>query len=203
MVVIHPEIISKAIIGGAVGSIPIPTKDLEYPLGIKDFEELFKKEFNEKAYKDIEFAMFVGEKEAREPAANFDMNGTKTITDQRKNSVFPPMHDMSYNLKSVPLEIGRRQRNMLGIDLQTRAYVSTKWYIEHGYKLKYKIYKGIGHSEIFSNKYSLRILKDILEFIEKGFEGNCFEKDEISADKIDMTYQRKREENMERDEQFK
>ena len=53
MVVIHPEIISKAIIGGAVGSIPIPTKDLEYPLGIKDFEELFKKEFNEKEYKDI------------------------------------------------------------------------------------------------------------------------------------------------------
>ena len=43
---IHPELIDTACIGGSSGSIPIPNTDLDYPLGIKNYEELFGKNFN-------------------------------------------------------------------------------------------------------------------------------------------------------------
>ena len=47
---IHPELIDTACIGGASGSIPIPNKDLDYPLGIKNYEELFGKKFDIEEY---------------------------------------------------------------------------------------------------------------------------------------------------------
>lgn len=43
---LHPELIETACIGGASGSIPIPTEKLGYPLGIKDYETLFGKIFD-------------------------------------------------------------------------------------------------------------------------------------------------------------
>lgn len=65
---IHPEIVDKCCVGGSTGSIPIPESNIGYPVGIADFKELFGKEFNEEAYKSIDFAYYVGEHEASNPA---------------------------------------------------------------------------------------------------------------------------------------
>ena len=35
---LHPNIVETACIGGASGSIPIPTKKIAYPIGIADYE---------------------------------------------------------------------------------------------------------------------------------------------------------------------
>lgn len=58
---IHPEIVGRTLIGGAAGSIPLPTDEFDYPLGIKDFRELFGTNFNEGEYRKIQFAYYVGE----------------------------------------------------------------------------------------------------------------------------------------------
>lgn len=197
---IHPEIVSKAIIGAAVGSIPIPTEDLEYPLGIKDFAELFGKEFDTETYKSIDFAYYVGELEAREPATNFDINGNNLEKDEQGNltnssQIVPPMHDMSYLPKSIPLEIAKKQRLLYGTDLQTRFKNCIRWYQENGYKIKDKIYKGADHKELFKNDYPFKtnFLRDLYAFYRSGNIGTAFYKDDSSADRLDMSYQKKRE----------
>ena len=42
----YPEIINRALIGGAAGTIPVPTRKIKYPIGIQDYENLFGKEFD-------------------------------------------------------------------------------------------------------------------------------------------------------------
>lgn len=197
---IHPEIVSKVIIGAAVGSIPIPTEDLEYPLGIKDFAELFGKGFDTKTYKDIDFAYYVGELEAKEPATNFDIKGNRLEKDEQgkltnSSQIVPPMHDMSYLPKSIPLKIAEKQRVLYGTDLQTRFKKCIQWYQENGYKIKAKIYKGANHKELFKNDYPFKtnFLRDLYVFYRSGNISTAFYKDDSSADRIDMSYQNKRE----------
>ena len=45
--------------------------------GIRDFKELFGKDFNLEEYKKIQFAYFVGELEAKDPADERDKEGKK------------------------------------------------------------------------------------------------------------------------------
>ena len=98
---IHPEIVDSALIGGAAGSIPLPTDEFDYPLGIKDFTELFDSPFVENEYKKINFAYFVSEFEANTPAYGHDIEGNTIQRDEHgcvanKSQIIPPMHDMSY-----------------------------------------------------------------------------------------------------------
>lgn len=76
----YPEIINRALIGGAAGTIPVPTRKIKYPIGIQDYENLFGIEFDSEAYKQIQFAYYVGEFEARK-AGNFDINGDRITSD--------------------------------------------------------------------------------------------------------------------------
>ena len=108
---IHPELVEKVCIGGASGSIPIPTTDLDYPLGIKNYEELFGKEFNIREYKKILFNYYVGSLECE----------TKSLDRIDENGNLAPMHDMSYFERSVPSDIGEAQRKKLGQALFERA----------------------------------------------------------------------------------
>ncbi len=113
---IHPEIVGRVLIGGASGSIPLPTTDFEYPLGIKDFRQLFGTDFNEDEYRKIQFAYYVGEFEARK-AGNFDINGDRITSDMQ---IPAPMHDMSFRSVSTPKEVGIEQRKLLGQTLNER-----------------------------------------------------------------------------------
>lgn len=180
---LHPEIISKTIIGGAIGSIPMPTEDLEYPLGIKDFEKLFGKKFDIEEYKKIDFAYIVGEEEPKETAIREDEN---------KNKIIVPMHDMSYMQRSVPTEIGKKYRDMYGEDLQNRFLNCISWYKNNGFNIISKIYKGASHSLFDKNYIYLKhLIRDMFAFYKSGIKGTGFKKDIASADTLDMDFQKK------------
>lgn len=108
---IHPELIDTACIGGASGSIPIPNLHLDYPLGIKNYEELFGKKFDIEEYKKITFNYYVGSLECE----------TKSSDRTDENGNLAPMHDMSYFDRSVPTDVGKSYRKSLGQDMFERA----------------------------------------------------------------------------------
>lgn len=144
---LHPEIIDTLCIGGASGSIPFPTYTnletgleygLDYPLGTKNYENLFGTAFNEEAYKNIKFRYFVGELE--------DQRSTK----ERKNDFgFPaPMHDMSYFDASIPTLTGKKQREMFGENLFDRAKKQVEVLAIEGYDITHEIIPGRGHNNV-------------------------------------------------------
>ena len=147
---IHPEIIETACIGGAIGSIPVPSRSIGYPIGIEDFEKLFGKKFNMDAYSKIKFRYYVGELETAMKADNrVDDDGMPA-----------PMHDMSYFDKSVPTEIGRRQREVLGKDIFARANKTIEILKKQGIDIDLTIIPGRSHNDksgIGVNEYIIRI----------------------------------------------
>lgn len=176
---IHPEIVDKAIIGGAAGSIPIPTTDIEYPIGIKDFYQLFNKDFNEKAYKLIDFAYYVGEFETYDCTYRSNENGRQILV---------PTHDMSFMEKSVPLNIGIKQRDLLGYNLQDRFQNSINWYKDNNYKIQSKIYRMAKHQSFNKNYIYLKnFLQDILNFYKSGCNGDGFKKDISGVESLSIT----------------
>lgn len=200
---IHPEIVGRALIGGASGSIPLPTTDFEYPLGIKDFRQLFGVEFNENDYRKIQFAYYVGELEARTPAWERDMEGKPIERDQNgqiinPNQIIPPMHDMSYYPRSIDIQRGKYQRQMLGEDLSQRHKNCIEYYEKNGYKITSKIYREAEHRGIFSrsNPSFETLVRDIILFYRKG-EG--FAKDITGVEEISMKSQRQRKQKFDKD----
>ena len=194
---LHPEVVDRALIGGAAGTIPIPNETLEYPFGTKDFKELFGKEFNLEAYKKIEFAYYVAELEANKEAWEFDIDGKVVKRDGKGNPVdksqaIAPMHDMSYLVRSTGVKQGREQRELWGKELAERYENCIKYYMDNGYNISSKIYRGSTHSGIYnsSNPSRLGVLKDIIGFYKHY---KPLEKDEYSADAISMDKQRERE----------
>ena len=195
---IHPEVVDKCCVGGSAGSIPIPEDNIGYPVGIADFKELFGKEFNEEAYKNIEFAYYVGEHEASNPG-NWDIEGNAIEKDEHgnkldKTQIEAPMHDMSYHGHSTPKDIGEKQREVYGRSLNDRFKNSIQYYKEHGYKIVDMIYKGTGHRSMFNsraNRFAGKVIKDIIDF----YRGNpAFEFDSLSsATELDMSEQHSRE----------
>ena len=195
---IHPEVVDKCCIGGATGSIPVPEDNIGYPIGIADFEELFGCEFNRQAYQDIDFAYYVGEYEAYNPG-NWDINGNAIERDNNgikldESQLEAPMHDMSYRGHSISKEVGRKQRELYGRDLNERFKNSIQYYQDNGYKIVEKIFKGIGHRGIFNARkyqYASEVVTDIKNF----YNGNpAFEHDiESTASNLDMSKQHRRE----------
>ena len=134
---IHPEMIEAACIGGAIGSIPVPSRGIGYPIGIEDFEKLFGKKFNIDSYSKIKFKYYVGELETAMKADNrVDDDGMPA-----------PMHDMSYFDKSVPTEIGKEQRNVLGKDMFARANKTIEILKKQGIDIELTIIPGRSHND--------------------------------------------------------
>lgn len=185
---IHPEIVDKCCVGGSTGSIPIPESNIGYPVGIADFKELFGKEFNEEAYKSIDFAYYVGEHEASNPA-EWDIE--ENPIEKGKSQLRAPMHDMSYHGHSTPKDIGEKQRETYGRSLNDRFKNSVQYYRDNGYKIVDLIYKGVGHNNIFGSRIAGKVIKDIMDF----YRGNpAFEFDSFSSvTELDMSEQLQRE----------
>ncbi len=133
---LHPEMIDTVCIGGASGSIPVPSDDLDYPLGVKDYEELMGKKFDFEQYKDIKFRYYVGEYETfKKSNCRYDDNGE-----------FAPMHDMSYFNRSVPVDVGKKQRELFGKDMFERANRTVQVLKSLGLNIEHHIIKGRGHN---------------------------------------------------------
>ncbi|MBR3720781.1 MAG: hypothetical protein IKN09_03475 [Clostridia bacterium] len=131
---LHPELIDTLCVGGASGSIPIPSSQLDYPLGTKNFRQLFGQDFNEEAYRKITFNYYVGELE------------TLTESTDRNGKIYP-MHDMSYMERSVPPKQGAKYRQMYGQDMFARADNIVKILRKDGYKISHQVLLNIAHNE--------------------------------------------------------
>lgn len=135
---LHPDIVETACIGGASGSIPIPTEKLAYPLGIADYISLTGKRFDLESYSKIKFRYYVGELETQNKSdSRFDDFGQPA-----------PMHDMSYFDRSVPPEVGKCQRSILGTEMFSRAKKSIQILQSLGIDAQHKIILRRGHNNI-------------------------------------------------------
>lgn len=134
---IHPELIDTACIGGASGSIPIPNKDLDYPLGIKNYEELFGQKFDIEEYKKIIFDYYVGSLECE----------TKSSDRTDENGNLAPIHDMSYFDRSVPTAVGETHRKNLGQDMFERAKNTIEILRNIGLNISHTIIPNTAHND--------------------------------------------------------
>lgn len=68
---LHPEMLDTLIIGGNGDIKPTPFgangAQLEYPFGIKDYNQLLGRDFLESDYKGINFQFYIGEREDTKP----------------------------------------------------------------------------------------------------------------------------------------
>lgn len=167
---IHPELIGTACIGGASGSIPIPNIDLDYPLGVRNYEELFGKKFNIEDYKKMNFDYYVGSLECEiKSSTRFDENGN-----------LAPMHDMSYFDRSVPTDVGKAQREALGQNMFERAEKTISILRSMGVNISHKILPNITHNnkeavELMKNNPSYKDVKGI-NVVQSQIIGSSFAK---------------------------
>lgn len=153
---LHPNIIDTLCIGGASGSIPFPTLELGYPLGISDYKQLTGNEFDLKSYSEIKHRYYVGSLECnRKSDTRFDEGGN-----------YAPMHDMSYFERSVPKEIGIKQRMIFGKDLFLKSSKQIELMKNIGIDISQTIFEGRTHNNI--NGMGVNELGD-------SFIKNCYE----------------------------
>ena len=158
LALIYPEIIDTACIGGASGSIPIIDSRIDYPIGIGNYEKIFQKAFNKEEYKKINFEYYVGSLE--------------TYIKTNRNGNIEPMHDMSYFNRSIPTEIGRQQRLILGTDLFDRAKKAVEILKEQGVKINHNVLYNCIHNDkeatIYNNEHTgISIITGIREEQDK------------------------------------
>lgn len=133
---LHPELIETACIGGASGSIPLSSNKIGYPIGIEDYETLFGKTFDMNAYSSIKFRYYVGDLEK--------VNKSNSRFDE--NNMPASMHDMSYFDRSVPPEVGKKQRDILGINMFDRANNTITILRKIGIDISHTIMRGRTHN---------------------------------------------------------
>ncbi len=181
---IYPEIINRALIGGAAGTIPVPTKKIKFPIGIQDYEELFGKKFNAEAYRQIQFGYYVGEKEAETPG-NFDINGDKIISNKQ---IAAPMHDMSFRNVSTPKDVGILQRALFGKSLNERYKKSIEANKKFGVDMEGIVVIGSTHRDIYNSvktPSSKFLIRQMVEFylnhkqLNPNAQGCCKDIEEI------------------------
>lgn len=136
----HPEVVSDCLIGGAIGSVPLPMdieagNALDFPLGTNGYENVLGKKFNIEEYKKIRFNYYVSEFEhSRKSDSYFDEVGRHA-----------PMHDMSYMKRSTSSEVGKKQREIWGRNMWKRFINIMKAHEERGYNFNVKMYKYVKH----------------------------------------------------------
>lgn len=186
----YPELINRALIGGAAGTIPVPTRKIKYPIGIQDYEELFEKEFDSEVYKQIQFAYYVGEKEGAKPG-NFDINGDRIISDTQ---IPAPMHDMSFRSVSTPKDVGIMQRKLLGQTLNERYKISIEANKRYGIDIEGIVVNNSTHKHIFNiekTPASEYLREQIIKYynLHKQFDPKA----RGCCENIDESYQKDRE----------
>lgn len=133
---LHPEIVDTLCIGGASGSIPVPILELGYPLGIADYYEITGKQFDLEVYSQIKFRYDIGQfEDKRKTSERYDESGN-----------FAPMHDMSYFDRSVPITVGKKQREMFGTNIFERSKNEISCMKQMGIDIEQTIFEGRTHN---------------------------------------------------------
>lgn len=194
---IYPEIIGRCLVGGSAGSIPVPTKKIKYPIGIEDYEELFGKEFNLEDYKRIKFGYYVGEKEEKDDG-NWNLDGEKYNKNDGK--IRAPMHDMSFRGITMPKEVGKMQRELLGQTMNERYKNSIEINKKLGIDIEGIILEGADHRNIFNSQKtatSQLLVKQLLDFHQSNIQLNP--KGEGCCENLDLSFQNERNKQREDD----
>ena len=89
-------------------------------------------------YSKIKFRYYVGELETQ--------NKSNTRVDDFGN--LAPMHDMSYFNRSVPVDVGKKQREIFGKDMFSRAERTIQVLKSLGIDIQHEIILGRGHNNI-------------------------------------------------------
>lgn len=161
---IYPEIISRCLIGGAAGTIPVPSTKFNFPIGIGDYYNLFNKKFDFLLYKKIKFGYYVGEEEEIDlyqwKKRNRECNSTSVYAEL-------PTHDMSLRERTTPKKIGDIQRKYLGQSIDQRYANSIAINKKFGIEIEGIIIRGVNHRNIFDGKnIQLEFLSEqLLDFI--------------------------------------
>lgn len=148
---LYPEQIDTLIIGGNADEIPTPigenAEKLKYPFGIQDFKELFGKEFNEQAFRQIAFRFYIGEYEHIDPnldGIRDDNYGTRTDDKPGTGERFAP--------KKIAEEYKKIYNNMFQSNINLSIYERLKNVLEQyeksGIDLKFLVYPKDCHSPI-------------------------------------------------------
>ena len=140
---IHPEKIKAMAIGGFNGKLMLPQKEingvqLNYPIGINDFESLFNKSFDVETYKSIPQFIYMG---------NLDDNDAVQFDDA-----------YSKNERSII-------NNNIGRFVQERYLNCQKIYKENGINPIFKTYENIGHWT--TSAMNLEIIKFFFKQIQE------------------------------------
>lgn len=140
---IHPEKIKAMAIGGFNGKLMLPEKEingvqLNYPIGINDFESLFNKSFDIETYKSIPQFIYMG---------NLDDNDAVQFDDA-----------YSKNERSII-------NNNIGRFVQERYLNCQKIYKENGINPLFKTYENIGHWT--TSAMNLEIIKFFFKQIQE------------------------------------
>lgn len=142
---IHPEIIEAAAIGGFNGKLMLPLKTYKnhlfnYPLGINDFEKIFKKEFNQTAYNKIPQHIYMGA---------LDKNDAVQFDD-------------AYNNKER-----KTINSTLGNTVQKRYINCQNIYTHNKVSAKFKTYEKVGHWT--TSKINLNVILFFLNELKKNY----------------------------------
>ncbi len=157
---IYPELISRCLIGGAAGTIPVPIPQIKYPIGTMDYELIFHKKFNLDIYKRIKFGYYISEREEEEIYEFiYDVNQSKKTN--------YPMHDLSFREVTTPKDVGYLQRKIFGQTLNDRFKNSIEMNKKIGVDIEGIIIQGATHRNIFDsklNRYYNALIKQLFEF---------------------------------------
>ena len=134
----HPERIDTLCVGGASGSMPIPTDSIEYPLGVGGLSS-----FDRDAYLSIKFRYYVGEHELVNLA-----HDRKDIVDGEMIDTPKPMHDMTFFPRSVNPYVGFRYRSLIGEDYFERVERLEHIYKELGADIESTVIEGKAHKDL-------------------------------------------------------
>lgn len=147
---LHPEIIEKLIIGGNGDIVPTPIGEngtkLSYPFGIKDYKELFGREFDVEAFKKINFQFYIGDKEeigngkpyTSEQARRFDTISDENYEEGKSGNTFAPKN------------LAKLYKQLYGTPFFERFMNVLKVYEENGLNIGLKIYEDNCHLPITS-----------------------------------------------------
>lgn len=134
----HPERIDTLCVGGASGSMPVPTESVEYPLGIGGLPS-----FDKDSFLKIKFRYYVGEHEL------VDMDKDRCdVVDGEVIDTPKPMHDMTYFPRSVNPYTGLKYRNLIGDYYFDRVERLERIYKELGTDMESTVIEGKAHKDI-------------------------------------------------------
>ncbi len=120
---LHPEIIKALAIGGLNSKLMLPVKELEgneldYPLGINDFNKISGKSFNANSYREISQFIYMGELDENDAVKNND-----AYSEKEREIIY----------------------SVIGEDMQSRWKNSQDLYKNSQINVRFKTYEGVGH----------------------------------------------------------